>query len=121
MIRNFAELLGIDHERVRLWTFARAAAEPRGRLEQQRFGGTSPSNFSVSYTHPLDASRLRVFLEISPAFHCEALSDCEQSSDMGLAFFFASLFVSWQCATVFAVATAKSPRFPRAQLIDFQG
>jgi streptomycin 6-kinase len=30
MIRSFANLLGVDHERVRLWTFARAAAEPRG-------------------------------------------------------------------------------------------
>jgi len=30
MIRSFADLLGVDHERVRLWTFARAAAEPRG-------------------------------------------------------------------------------------------
>ncbi len=29
MIRSFAELLGVDYERVRLWTFARAAAEPR--------------------------------------------------------------------------------------------
>jgi streptomycin 6-kinase len=29
MIRSFADLLGIDHERVRLWMFARAAAEPR--------------------------------------------------------------------------------------------
>lgn len=28
-IRKFADLLGIDHERLRLWTFARAAAEPR--------------------------------------------------------------------------------------------
>lgn len=28
-IRRFADLLGIDHERIRLWTFARAAAEPR--------------------------------------------------------------------------------------------
>lgn len=28
-IRRFAELLGVDHERVRLWMFARAAAEPR--------------------------------------------------------------------------------------------
>lgn len=28
-IRRFAELLGVDHERVRLWAFARAAAEPR--------------------------------------------------------------------------------------------
>ena len=29
MIRRFTDLLGVDHERVRLWTFARAAAEPR--------------------------------------------------------------------------------------------
>ena len=29
MIRSFADLLGVDNERVRLWTFARAAAEPR--------------------------------------------------------------------------------------------
>ena len=28
-IRRFADLLGVDSERVRLWTFARAAAEPR--------------------------------------------------------------------------------------------
>ena len=28
-IRHFADLLGVDHERVRLWTFARAAAGPR--------------------------------------------------------------------------------------------
>jgi streptomycin 6-kinase len=28
-IRGFADLAGIEHERVRLWTFARAAAEPR--------------------------------------------------------------------------------------------
>jgi streptomycin 6-kinase len=28
-IRRVADLLGVDHERVRLWTFARAAAEPR--------------------------------------------------------------------------------------------
>lgn len=28
-IRRFADLLGVDGERVRLWTFARAAAEPR--------------------------------------------------------------------------------------------
>ena len=27
-IRRFADLLGVDHERVRLWTFARAAAGP---------------------------------------------------------------------------------------------
>lgn len=29
-IRRFAELAGLDPERVRLWTFARAAAQPRG-------------------------------------------------------------------------------------------
>ena len=28
-IRRFADLLEVDHERVRLWIFARAAAEPR--------------------------------------------------------------------------------------------
>ena len=28
-IRSFADLLAVDHERVRLWMFARAAAEPR--------------------------------------------------------------------------------------------
>jgi streptomycin 6-kinase len=28
-IRRLADLLGVDHERVRLWAFARAAAEPR--------------------------------------------------------------------------------------------
>jgi streptomycin 6-kinase len=28
-IRGFADLLGVDHERLRLWMFARAAAEPR--------------------------------------------------------------------------------------------
>ena len=28
-MRRMADLLGVDHERVRLWTFARAAAEPR--------------------------------------------------------------------------------------------
>ena len=28
-IRRFADLLEVDHERVRLWMFARAAAEPR--------------------------------------------------------------------------------------------
>src|SRR5262249_55386360 len=28
-IGNFADLLGVDHERVRLWMFARAAAQPR--------------------------------------------------------------------------------------------
>jgi len=28
-IRRFADLVGVDHDRVRLWLFARAAAEPR--------------------------------------------------------------------------------------------
>jgi len=28
-IRKFSDLAGVEHERVRLWTFARAAAEPR--------------------------------------------------------------------------------------------
>jgi hypothetical protein len=28
-IRRFADLLDVDHERVRLWMFARSAAEPR--------------------------------------------------------------------------------------------
>ncbi len=28
-IRSFSDLLGVEHERVRRWTFARAAAEPR--------------------------------------------------------------------------------------------
>jgi streptomycin 6-kinase len=35
-IRRFADLLGVDHERVRLWTFARAAAEPRGSWKDDR-------------------------------------------------------------------------------------
>jgi streptomycin 6-kinase len=30
IIERFSDLLGVEHERVRLWTFARAAAEPRG-------------------------------------------------------------------------------------------
>lgn len=33
-IRSFADLAGIEHERVRLWTFARAAAEPRDDWSQ---------------------------------------------------------------------------------------
>ena len=32
-ISRFADLLGVDHERVRLWMFARAAAEPRDDWE----------------------------------------------------------------------------------------
>ena len=33
-IHRFADLLGVDYERVRLWVFARAAAEPRNRWEE---------------------------------------------------------------------------------------
>jgi len=32
-IATFADQLGVSRERVRLWTFARAAAEPRGRYD----------------------------------------------------------------------------------------
>lgn len=35
-IRRFADLLGVDHERVRLWTFARAAAESRDDWKDHR-------------------------------------------------------------------------------------
>ncbi len=35
-IRRFADLLGVDEERVRLWTFARAAAEPRTHWENDQ-------------------------------------------------------------------------------------
>ena len=34
-IRRFAELLGVDHERVRLWTFARVAAAPWAGWEDE--------------------------------------------------------------------------------------
>jgi hypothetical protein len=34
-IRRFADLLGVDHERVRMWIFARAAAEPRADWSKQ--------------------------------------------------------------------------------------
>jgi len=34
-IRRFADLLGVDHQRVRLWLFARAAAEPRDDWEAE--------------------------------------------------------------------------------------
>jgi streptomycin 6-kinase len=37
-IRSFADLVGIEHERVRLWTFARAAAEPRNDWRDDRLG-----------------------------------------------------------------------------------
>ncbi|MDQ3696543.1 MAG: aminoglycoside phosphotransferase family protein [Gemmatimonadota bacterium] len=36
-IRRFADLLGVDHQRVRLWMFARAAAEPRGDWERDEW------------------------------------------------------------------------------------
>jgi streptomycin 6-kinase len=35
-IRRFADLLGVNHERIRLWTFARAAAESRDDWKDQR-------------------------------------------------------------------------------------
>jgi streptomycin 6-kinase len=35
-IRSFADLLDVDYERVRLWTFARAAAEPRENWADER-------------------------------------------------------------------------------------
>jgi len=35
-ISCFADLLGVDGERVRLWTFARAAAEPRNDWKKRR-------------------------------------------------------------------------------------
>jgi len=35
-IDRFADLLGVDHERVRLWTFARAVAEPRDSWKDDR-------------------------------------------------------------------------------------
>jgi streptomycin 6-kinase len=36
-IRSFAELAGLDPERVRLWTFARAAAQPRDDWSDNSF------------------------------------------------------------------------------------
>ena len=36
MIRRAADLLEVDHERLRLWTFARAAAGPRGNWTDDR-------------------------------------------------------------------------------------
>jgi streptomycin 6-kinase len=35
-VRRFADLLGVDHERLRLWMFARAAAEPRDDWNDNR-------------------------------------------------------------------------------------
>ncbi len=35
-IRHFADLLGVDRERIRLWMFARAAAEPRDNWNDDR-------------------------------------------------------------------------------------
>ncbi len=35
-IRRFADLLGVDHERVRAWTFVRLAAEPRDNWNDDR-------------------------------------------------------------------------------------
>jgi hypothetical protein len=45
LIQSLADLLGVDHERVRMWMLARAAAEPRPRFEQPRIGGTRPNQF----------------------------------------------------------------------------
>jgi streptomycin 6-kinase len=39
-IRRFSDLLGVDPERVRLWTFARAAADPRDWTHDQLMGVT---------------------------------------------------------------------------------
>jgi streptomycin 6-kinase len=36
-IRDFADLAGLEHERVRLWLFARAAAEPRDDWRNDEF------------------------------------------------------------------------------------
>jgi hypothetical protein len=36
--RRFADLLGVEHERVRLWMFARAAAEPRDHWDDDSVG-----------------------------------------------------------------------------------
>jgi streptomycin 6-kinase len=36
-IRRFAELLGVDHERVRMWMLARSAAEPRATWTDEAF------------------------------------------------------------------------------------
>jgi streptomycin 6-kinase len=36
VICRFGDLLGVDHERIRLWTFARAAAEPRENWSNDR-------------------------------------------------------------------------------------
>jgi streptomycin 6-kinase len=33
-VMRFADLLEVDHERVRLWLFARVAAEPRDSWDQ---------------------------------------------------------------------------------------
>ena len=37
LIRRFADLLGVEHERVRLWTFARLVAEPRDDWSDTRY------------------------------------------------------------------------------------
>jgi streptomycin 6-kinase len=36
IVHRMADLLGVDQDRVRLWTFARAAAEPRGDWTDER-------------------------------------------------------------------------------------
>jgi streptomycin 6-kinase len=35
-IGHFADLLGVDRDRIRLWMFARAAAEPRDNWNDDR-------------------------------------------------------------------------------------
>ena len=40
-IRRFADLLDVDRERVQLWTFARAAAEPRDDWENDWLVGVA--------------------------------------------------------------------------------
>jgi streptomycin 6-kinase len=36
-IESFADLLGVDHRRTKLWMFARAAAEPRANWKNDGF------------------------------------------------------------------------------------
>ena len=57
-IRHFSDLLGVDHERVRLWTFARAAAEPRDWTD-------NPLTDLAAHSLDRDVTDLRV----NPAHH----------------------------------------------------
>lgn len=47
-IRRFSDLLGVDPERVRLWTFARAAAEPRDEWKDEGASALARALASVS-------------------------------------------------------------------------